>query len=372
MLSSALDATPSAAELAQRLACSAHLRRRRYELLPVFGPQSVGAEVQGRGPGASTAPAHLAELISSIAHVGMLQPILVEELEQGERRLVAGERRLRATRWGAVHMAGNPHFDAVPAVVCPGPLSEAERRVWQLVENLAREDLQPGELAAALLFERASVLTAKILAAGVPVPADIATLDDPVARFHALDRIRIKARLHHLGAPWPEVLRRLGIQMSEDQARQLVRAFAALPPELSADMDAAQVALATRLEFLRLDRGCSDAAAELWAAVRDQGAPELLAGAVREHLAHPHLEASVAVERARLAREEANQARADALRRRDIPAPAQADAGTALEELRRLLEVVRNGAELTPYDLGSLRLLLEELCELAKTGGAAE
>jgi ParB family chromosome partitioning protein len=42
-------------------------------------------------------------------------------------------------------------------------LSEAERQTWQLVENLAREELQPGELAAALMFERCALLTVKLL-----------------------------------------------------------------------------------------------------------------------------------------------------------------------------------------------------------------
>jgi ParB family chromosome partitioning protein len=52
------------------------------------------------------------------------------------------------------------------------------------------------------------------------------------------------------------VLRRLVIQMRAERAKELVRAFKALPVELSADMDAHKVALATRMSFLRLDRGC--------------------------------------------------------------------------------------------------------------------
>ena len=126
------------------------------------------------------------------------------------------------------------------------------------MENLAREALQPGELAAALLYERSAVLTAKLLADEVPIPADVAALEDPVSRFRALDRLRVEAGRHHIGAPWSEVLRRLGIQMREDTARQLVRAFAALPAEISSEMDAAKVALATRLDYLRLDRGSAD------------------------------------------------------------------------------------------------------------------
>jgi hypothetical protein len=52
--------------------------------------------------------------------------------------------------WGAVHLLSN--FAALAAFVRSGPMTEEERRRLQLTENLAREDLRPGELAAALLL----------------------------------------------------------------------------------------------------------------------------------------------------------------------------------------------------------------------------
>lgn len=369
-------AAPGTLEIAKRLTLSERLRRRRFECLPLTGPGAVFTEVQGRGPGSATAPANLVELISSIASVGVLQPVLVEELPDGQRRVVAGERRLRAARWGAVNHPDNPHFCSLPAVVCPGPLSEEERRVWQLVENLAREDLQPGELAAALLYERCAVLVVKLLNAGVAVPRPAATLDDPVERFRALDRLRVDAGLHHLGAPWTEVLRRLGIQMREEKARQLVRAFATLPEELSDEMDAAKIALATRLEYLRLGGGRAEAAAQLWEAVSKRQRPELLAAAVREQLEHPDLEAEEALERAAELREAADQSRA----RAQSPDLGDGDGGLVAAEvvaealacLRRLLGELRAGAGLSRYDAGSLRLFAAELAgALAEEEAAA-
>lgn len=350
--------------LARRLASSERLSRRRFELVPLSGPGAPFADVQGRQPGGSTAPSGLVDLISSIASVGVLQPILVEELPEGRLRLVSGERRLRAAAWGAVHLADNPHFAAIPAVICPGPLSEEERRVWQLVENLAREDLRPGELAAALLYERCAVLTSKLLAAGVPVPADIAGLDDPVQRFRALDRLRVRAGRHGLGAPWGEVLRRLGIQMGEDRAKQLARAFAALPAELSAEMDAAGIALATRLDFIRLDRGRRAAARELWEAVKARGRPELLSAAVRTCLERPAVDPGAALDAAEALHRAADEARARSQRRTGEPSRAAASAAEALAALRRLLGELRGGATVPVYDAGSLRLCAEELLEL--------
>ena len=295
-LSSPPQQTPgSPLEAARRLSVSPWLSQRRLELLPLSGPGSVFAEVQGRRPGASTTPEDLAELVSSIGSVGVLQPILVERLPDEKLRLVAGERRLRAARWGATNLPPNPHFEVIPAVVCPGPLPEEERRTWQIAENLVRADLAPGDLAAALVFERCAVLTTKLLAAGVAVPRSTVETEDPLQRFRHLERIRLEAHLHKIGASWEEVLARLGIQLGADSARQLYRAFSSLPPEVSTDMDAAGISLATRLDYLRLDRGCRGAAREFWEAVKERGRPELLPGALRRRLEQPGLDAAAAL-----------------------------------------------------------------------------
>lgn len=378
---------PSVVDLARRLTLSDRLRARRLELLPLTGPGAAFTEVQGRQPGEATAPAALADLISSIGAVGVLQPILVEEAD-GRRLVVAGERRLRAARWGATADPENPHYQSIPAVICPGPLAEEERRVWQLVENLAREDLQPGELGAALLFERCAVMAVKLLAAGVAVPAEVFTWDDPVARYRHLDRLRNgnpKA-----AAPWDEVLRRLGIQLSARQARALVAAFTALPPELSSDFDAHKITLTTRQTFLRLDTGRSAAAEQLWAAVKARGNTRLLAAATAEVLEHPDLDADDAVDLAEQRHLDANAARAARLTRGDDDielddgldgadaafepsaspdvVAAEVVAG-ALSGLRQLLADLRAGAQLAGYEAGSLRLCVDELATLLRSTG---
>jgi ParB family transcriptional regulator, chromosome partitioning protein len=363
----------STVELARRLTVSARLQQRRFELVPVSGARAPFTEEQGRAPGDSTTPAGLVELISSIATVGVLQPILLEELPDGSRKVVAGERRLMAVHWGAANQPHNPHFQSIPAVICPGPLWEEERRVWQLVENLAREDLQPGELAAALMYERCAVLTSKLVAAEVPVPGDLPS-GDPNARWRALDQVRVQHGQHHIGAPWGEVLRRLGLQLSVDRAKQLVRAFKALPAELSEEMDAEHIALATRMEFLRLDRGRTDAAQELWAAIKARKRPELLAAAIRETTQHPDLAAEEALDRAGEFREASNAARAAALRWNNQAGDDQgedesrevapADVAGLIEAFRDVLAQLRNGRAPDRYNAGSLRLLAAELLEL--------
>ena len=206
-------------------------------------------------------------------------------------RLVSGERRLRACRRGAVLDPENPHFQAIPAVICPGPLSEGERRTWQLVENLAREELQPGELAAALMFERCALLTVKLLRAGIPVSEEVNNLDDPIERFRALEKLEPARAVRPASAPRGRRSCPV-LASSSGRARQMVRAFASLPPELSDQLDEEQVSLHTRMRLLALRRGRTEAADELWAAVRARRSPELLAGAVAETLEHPRLSAT--------------------------------------------------------------------------------
>jgi ParB family transcriptional regulator, chromosome partitioning protein len=78
-------------------------------------------------------------LAESIKARGVLQPLVVRPVAGGSYELVAGERRLRAAR-----IAG---LDEVPAVV--RETAEAEQLELALVENVAREDLNPVEEARA-------------------------------------------------------------------------------------------------------------------------------------------------------------------------------------------------------------------------------
>jgi ParB family chromosome partitioning protein len=147
-----------------------------------------------------------------------------------------------------------------------------------------------------------------------------------------------------------------------------------LPTELSEQMDAAKVALATRIEYLRLERGRTEAAGELWEAVKDRQRPELLSAAVRECLDHPDLAPVEAVERAAELREAADRARAQAQRLEaepsdDVDAEALAD---AMAGIRRLLGLLRAGGRLSRYDAGSLRLFATELLALVEPDAGVE
>ena len=104
-----------------------------------------------RSPSSSSAPnpaqprkrfdeAGLTALADSLAERGVLQPVLVRPRPGGSYELVAGERR-----WRAAQLAG---LDTMPALVQHRD-DEASLEV-ALIENMAREDLNPVEAARAV------------------------------------------------------------------------------------------------------------------------------------------------------------------------------------------------------------------------------
>ncbi|MDE0654518.1 MAG: ParB/RepB/Spo0J family partition protein [bacterium] len=80
-------------------------------------------------------------LADSIGRVGVLQPVLVRQIEPDRFELIAGERR-----WRAAKRAG---LQTIPALV--RSVADQESLEEALVENLHREDLNPLEEAAAFL-----------------------------------------------------------------------------------------------------------------------------------------------------------------------------------------------------------------------------
>lgn len=79
-------------------------------------------------------------LAQSIRSNGILQPLIIRELENGKYELVAGERRLRAAR-----LVG---LTKVPCII--SEISEADSAVFAVLENLQRQDLDYFEEAEAL------------------------------------------------------------------------------------------------------------------------------------------------------------------------------------------------------------------------------
>ena len=81
----------------------------------------------------------LVALADSLKERGVLQPVLVRPVPGGTYELIAGERR-----WRAAQLAG---MESLPAIVRPD--DDAASLELALIENMAREDLNPLEEARA-------------------------------------------------------------------------------------------------------------------------------------------------------------------------------------------------------------------------------
>lgn len=370
---------------------------RRYVELPVDGPGSPVIRVQGRAPGDDTSVEGVADLVTSVATVGLIHPIVVH-LPDGDDSppvVVTGERRLRAFRHGCREFPDNPHFAAgtIPSFVYEGPLPEETLRNSQFVENLARLDLRPNELARALLLERVALVAERLDAAGHPPPADLLISDDPAERWEALKDWRAEQGAATVGADWPEVIDALGVAISPDKAALLVRAYRTLPDGIGSEMDAAQISLHSRQRFARLFTGREEAAAALWERAQETGRTDLLTRAVAEMTDDEELSPAEALDRAAAAADATNEARRAAL----TPSPAGGgdgdvgfddpdsfadldddpgwdpdddagddeggfDVGPLIAEIERAVEAFRSGAEPAPrFKAGTLRLAVRDL-----------
>jgi ParB family transcriptional regulator, chromosome partitioning protein len=82
-----------------------------------------------------------AQLVASVKEYGILEPLLVRPLQDGEFELVAGERRLRAAKEAGL----------IEVPVVAQELSDQQALQISLIENLQREDLNPIEETEAIL-----------------------------------------------------------------------------------------------------------------------------------------------------------------------------------------------------------------------------
>jgi ParB family chromosome partitioning protein len=83
--------------------------------------------------------AALEDLVSSIQERGVIEPLIVTDLGNGTYELIAGERRLRASR-----IAG---LQSVPCIIRSA--SDREKLELAIIENVQRHDLNPIEEAVA-------------------------------------------------------------------------------------------------------------------------------------------------------------------------------------------------------------------------------
>lgn len=102
-----------------------------------ISPNSI--EVNPHQPRAYFAPGDLEDLVASIKEHGILQPLVVTDRGDGEYELIAGERRLRASK--------QLGLKTVPVIIRNA--TDQQKLELALIENIQRQDLNAIEEARA-------------------------------------------------------------------------------------------------------------------------------------------------------------------------------------------------------------------------------
>jgi ParB family transcriptional regulator, chromosome partitioning protein len=155
-------------------------------------------EVNPHQPRTSFDDQALAALADSIKQSGVLQPLLVKPLFGGRYELVAGERRLRASK-----LAG---IDTVPAFVRAG--LDVNTLELALVENMARVDLNPIDAARAC----------------AALVDDLGLSKEEVARRVGKSRVAVSNLIRLLNLPDEVIAMVEDGMLSEGHGRALLRA----------------------------------------------------------------------------------------------------------------------------------------------------
>jgi len=164
----------------------------------------------------------LDELAASIKVYGVLQPISVREMRDGIYELVAGERRLRASR-----LAG---LTSVPAILVD--ISELDSAVIAIIENLQRRDLHffeeaegfrnlmndyafTQETLAARVGKNQSTIANKLRLLRIPRPLQKKIIEGELTERHARALIRLQNEDAQLAVLEKVITNGLNVQKTE-------------------------------------------------------------------------------------------------------------------------------------------------------------
>jgi ParB family chromosome partitioning protein len=301
----------------------------------------------------------LEALADSIEALGLLHPLVVEQIENERFRLIAGERRLRALRIGRETGRRHDHFLAPPVLVRPEPVPDPTRRLLQLAENLARSDLRPVEVARGLQAARHALEVERFLETAHEHELDVDLREsDPEKHRDTLDRALQQAGVLAPRVTWQEVLHRVGMRMDPARRKVYLRLLR-LPDDILDGMDRTGLTAHAAEAVSRLDVG---AQRELLHAADEHRAPRAVAQAAAAMEADPGLPASVAVEDVIRAHQEADASRARAVRltsEHGLPEEIIRGFAGAAKSLVRVLD----RATPNPYQAATIRLLCDQLVD---------
>lgn len=220
-----------------------------------------------RQPRQALDPEALQELATSIQEQGLVQPLVVTEVEGGYQLLV-GERR-----WRAAQLAG---LEMVPVVIREATPQQMVELA--LVENLQREDLNPLETATAYqqLVEEFGMtqqevadkvgknrvtVTNTLRLLKLPDEVKNALLTDEISEGHARAMLRLRGDMAQLQVLQAIASKALSVRQTEELVRRMVEEPKTKPkppqkpPELRALEDKFRQALGTKVSLTQKGRG---------------------------------------------------------------------------------------------------------------------
>ena len=228
----------------------------------------------GRGFAGRIAAERRPVILDRVDHTTVLNPILWAKGIQSMMGvpLVAGGRVIGVLHVGALDRREFTSQDTELLQMAADRAAVAVQSMMAQTDRIAATALQRSLLPSALpVVDGAKMAARYVPGSGVvggdwydvfSLPAgELCMVIGDVAGsgLHAaviMGRMRSALRAYALETNDPaEVLSRLGLQLTPRKARQIVRAFAELPRELSAEMDEHQVALHTRIRFAQLRQG---------------------------------------------------------------------------------------------------------------------
>jgi ParB-like chromosome segregation protein Spo0J len=156
----------------------------------------------------------LAASIGTEAEPTMVQPPVVEQINESEYTIIAGERRILAAR-----QAG---WQSIPCIV-HSHLTSTQAHLLRLVENLHRRDLHPLDEAMAL---KIAWLTANAESIGLGDETNVVLGQDttPTQTLGALESLLESKGFapNHPAVTWDALLRRLGLDLDAERRKKLM------------------------------------------------------------------------------------------------------------------------------------------------------
>lgn len=220
-----------------------------------------------RQPRQALDPQALQELATSIKEQGLVQPVVVTQVE-GRYQLLVGERR-----WRAAKLAG---LEVVPVVIREATPQQMVELA--LVENLQREDLNSLETATAYqqlvdefgmtqqqvadrVGKNRVTVTNTLRLLNLPAKVKEALLADDISEGHARALLRLRGAKQQVQALEAIIKGALSVRQTEQLVRRMVEEPktrskpAEKSPELKALEDKFRQALGTKLSLTRGNRG---------------------------------------------------------------------------------------------------------------------